>query len=204
MGIAGLTAWHVVELGEVGPGDRVLVLGASGGVGLPTVSLVASTGAVVWGQTGQAAKAEAVRAMGAAEVVVTGADGLAAALRELAPTVVVDPLGDGFTAAALGAMAPDGRLVIFGTSAGAEAPLPLQQLYRSGLRVLGYAGLRLTTEQRRAGLSAALAALADGRLRIRIDRELALDGVDEAFRLLTDRAVTGKIVLALRGSKRVD
>jgi NADPH2:quinone reductase len=48
MGVAGLTAWNVVNLAEVGDGDRVLVFGAAGGVGLPVVGLAASTGAKVW------------------------------------------------------------------------------------------------------------------------------------------------------------
>ena len=197
MGIAGLTAWHVTELAEVGPQDRVLVLGASGGVGMILVSLLASIGATVWGQTGTAGKAAAVAAQGAHHVVVCDASGLAAAVGDLAPTVVFDPLGDGFTAAALGVLEPAGRLAIFGTSAGAETPLNLQQLYRGGLRVLGYAGLRLTDEQRRTGLQEVLRALAAGRIRVPVDRVLGLDAVGEAFEALVDRAVTGKILLDL-------
>ena len=63
MGIAGLTAWNVVNLAEVAHSDRVLVFGAAGGVGLPVVGLAASTGATVWGQTSSEDKAEAVRAL---------------------------------------------------------------------------------------------------------------------------------------------
>src|SRR5262249_10438716 len=73
MGVAGLTAWNVVELAEIAKEDRVLVLGASGGVGLPVVSLAAAAGATVWGQTGSEDKAAAVRAQGAERVVVTDA-----------------------------------------------------------------------------------------------------------------------------------
>ena len=58
-------------------------------------------------------------------------------------------------------------------SAGSEATLQLRDVYRNGLRILGYAGLRLTGEQRRKGLEVALGALAD-------------------------RAVTGKVILQLR------
>lgn len=198
MGIAGLTAWHVVGMADVGPEDRVLVLGAAGGVGLPVVSLASSLGAVVWGQTGQAEKADAIRAMGAAEAVVADAGTLTAAVAELRPTAVFDPLGGGFTAAALAAMRPYGRLVLFGTSAGPDASLDLRHVYRNGIRILGYGGLMLTSEQRREGLQGALAALADGRLRIGIGEELPLERVNEALALLADRRVTGKVVLALR------
>jgi NADPH2:quinone reductase len=53
MGVVGATAWNVVhDVGQVGAGDRVLVLGASGGAGCAIVSLAHATGATVWGQTG--------------------------------------------------------------------------------------------------------------------------------------------------------
>jgi NADPH2:quinone reductase len=197
MGVAGLTAWHTLELADVRPGDHVLVLGASGGVGLATVSLAAAMGATVWGQTGSASKAEAIRGQGAHEVVVTDAEGLAAALGDRAPTVVIDGLGGMFTPAALSALAPHGRHVLFGTSAGSAAQLELRTLYRRGLRILGYGGLMLSDEERRYALRGALAALAAGRMRITIDRTLPLERVNEAFRLLDERALTGKVVLDL-------
>jgi NADPH2:quinone reductase len=196
-GVAGLTAWHTLNLAEVGPGDRVLVLGAGGGVGLTAVSLAVAMGATVWGQTGSTGKTEAIRRQGAHDVLVTDASGLAGALADRAPTVVLDGLGGGFTAAAVQALAPRGRLVLFGTSTGSTSTMELQPLYRKGLRLLGYGGLILTDAERREGLAEALTAVADGRMRIPIDRVLPLEEVGEAFRLIGDRAVTGKIVLEL-------
>jgi NADPH2:quinone reductase len=197
MGVAGLTAWHTLNLAEVGPDDRVLILGASGGVGLTAVSLAVAMGATVWGQTGSTGKAEAIRRQGAHDVLVTDAPGLAGALAERAPTVVIDGLGGGFTAAALSALTPRGRLVLFGTSTGSSATMELQPLYRKSLRLLGYGGLILSDAERREGLAEALTAVADGRMRIPIDRVLPLEQVDEALRLIGDRALTGKVVLDL-------
>ena len=197
MGVAGLTAWNTVSLAGVRPEDRVLVLGASGGVGSTIVSLVHSLGATVWGQCRSLEKAAAVRAQGADEVVVASAEGLADAVKDLRPTVVTDPLGAAFTGAALSVLAPDGRLVLYGTSAGSEATLQLQPVYRSGQRILGYAGLRLSDETRRHDLSEALSALADGRLRIRIGRTFPLERVNDAFAAVADGTVDGKILLEL-------
>jgi len=197
MGVAGLTSWNVVSLAGVGPEDRVLVLGASGGVGSTIVSLVHSLGATVWGQCGSLEKAQAVRGQGADEVVVAKAEGLADAVRDLSPTVVTDPLGGAFTAAALSVLAPDGCLVLYGTSAGSEATLQLQPVYRGGQRFLGYGGLRLSDEKRREDLTEALSALADGRLRIRIGQTFPLERVNDAFAALGDRTVAGKILLEL-------
>lgn len=197
LGVAGLTACNIVRRAAVGPADRVLVLGASGGVGLPTVSLVAASGATVWGQTGSADKADAIRRMGAHDVVITGAESLAETVGPLRPTVVIDPLGGEFTPAALTVLSARGRVVLFGTSAGAESTVNLQTLYRNGLTVFGYAGLSLSDEERDAGLRDAVQALSAGRLCIPVDRVLPLDQVNEALRLLSDRGVVGKVVLDL-------
>lgn len=202
MGVAGCTAWRTVtEWAEVRPDDRVLVLGASGGVGSMIVSLVQSVGATVWGQTGHASKTPLVEESGAGKaVVVDDAGRLAEALGGvggLRPTVVFDPLGDGFTGAAVEVLEPRGRLVVFGTSAGAEGRVPIQALYRKGLRVLGYGGLSEPPDALRRGIESALHALADGRLRVRVDLRAPLEEVNEALGRLERREVSGKIVLEL-------
>jgi NADPH:quinone reductase len=198
MGVAGLTAWDTVQLGDVWSGDRVLVLGASGGVGLPIVSLATAVGAAVWGQTSSEQKADILRQQGADAVVVTDAAGLADAVGDWQPTVVIDPLGGDFTPAALEAMAPAGRLVLFGTSAGPTSTLNLQTVYRKSLWILGYGGLILPDDERREHLEEALTAVADGRMRIPIDRILPLEQVSQAFELLAGRSLAGKVLLDLR------
>ena len=198
LGVVGLTAWRVVEIAGIGAGDRVLVLGAGGGVGQSVVSYAASKGAQVWGQTTSAAKAGAITEFGADQAVVVDAAGLADAVREFAPTTVIDPLGGEFTASALGVIAPRGRLVLFGTSSGATAEIQLQRLYRNQVQLLTYGGLIATPEERRAGLAQAISEFAAGRLRIRVGMRLPLDAVNDAFSALANRSVVGKVVLELR------
>src|SRR5438067_1448096 len=125
---------------------------------------------------------------------------LAGAVEGLAPTVVFDALGGGFSAAAVEALSPFGRLVSFGVSAGPMAELNMQSLYRKGLTVHGYGGLIEPEDRMVAGRSAALAALADGRLRVALAERLPLERVNEAFVALVGRAVAGKIVLDLGSS----
>jgi NADPH2:quinone reductase len=198
VGIAGLTALNCVrELARVTADDRVLVLGASGGVGSMIVSLAHSAGATVWGQTGSAAKVDGIAAHGADRVLVAGPDELAAALPDLAPTVAFDPLGDGFIAPVVEAVQPGGRIVSLGVSAGAEVTFNLQSLYRKMLTLYGYGGMQLKREERRRGLEATLAAVRNGDLHIAIDSVLPLDQVNEAFARLTDRGVQGNLVLDL-------
>lgn len=198
MGVAGVTAWRTAtEQAKVTADDRVLVLGASGGVGSILVPLCRSLGARVWGQTGNPDKAAFVRQLGAEEVVTAGAGELAAAAERLVPTVVFDALGAGFSAAAIEALAPFGRLVSYGVSAGAMTELNMQSLYRKGLTVYGYGGLIEPADRMAAGKVAALQALADGRLRVVIAQRLPLERINEAFTALVDRAVSGKLIVDL-------
>ncbi len=200
MGVAGVTAWRTVhELARLGQEDRVLVLGGSGGVGSLIVSMAHRLGATVCAQTGSADKADWVAERGADSVVVADADGLLDGLQGFSPTVVFDPLGGGFFGAAIEAMAPRGRLVIFGTSADAAGEVPLQQLYRKGLRVFGYAGLIESDEATAKGLREALAGLAAGEFEVMIDSVLPLHEVNTAFERLVDRSVQGKVLLDLGG-----
>ena len=194
MGVVGVTAWNVVHhMGQVRSEDRVLVLGASGGVGSAIVSLVKAAGAEVWGQTGSEEKADIVRDQGADHVIVGGPD----EIKEIEPTLVLDPLGDGFLAPVVEALATRGRIVVYGTSAGPDVQFNLHQLYRKRASLLGYGGMQLTREERRAAMEQALAAAARGELRIRIDSVLPLEEVNDAFQRLVDRNVRGKLLLAL-------
>ena len=198
MGVAGVTAWRTVtELAQAGPGDTVVVLGASGGVGSIIVSLAHGLGATVIGQTGDSGKQDWVAARGADQVVVCDAGELAGQLAGLRPTVVFDPLGGGFTGAAVEALEPRGRLVLFGTSAGPAGEIPLQQLYRKALRVHGYGGLIESDETLAGAIRAALGALARGELSVPIDSSPPLTEVNEAFERLRSRSVRGKMVLDL-------
>lgn len=199
MGIAGLTAWNAVhQLAHVTAEDRVLVLGASGGVGSMIVSLVHAEGATVWGQTGSSAKRERICEQGADRALVAGPEELAETIAELRPTAIFDPLGGGFAAPAVEALAPRGRIVTFGTSAGAQVTFNLQSLYRKAGSIIGYGGMQLGTDERRRGLQAALGALAAGKLRVVVDAVVPLAEVNEAMARLERREVQGKLLLDLR------
>jgi NADPH2:quinone reductase len=199
VGIAGATAWNVVnELAKTTSGDRVLVLGASGGVGSMIVSMAHSSSATVWGQTSNEAKRGWIADMGADEVVVCDASDLAEKVSELSPTVVFDPLGDGFTGQAITAMTEHGRLVLFGTSASQTGELPLQMVYRKSLTIFGYGGLIASEETIVNAKRRALQAVADATMRVSVSKIFPLEEVNDALDTLASRAVPGNILLDLR------
>jgi NADPH2:quinone reductase len=130
-------------------------------------------------------------------VIVAGPEELAGELAELEPTVVFDPLGDGFFKPVVDSIEPAGRIVSFGTSAGPDVQFNLQTLYRKGVSLLGYGGMLVGTQARQRGLAAALQALKAGDLRVVVDEVLSLEDVGEAFQRLTERRVQGNLLLAL-------
>jgi NADPH2:quinone reductase len=152
MALAFDTAWFALhERGSLRPGESVLVLGATGAVGLAAIQLAKAFGARVIAGVSSISKAGIVRDAGADDVVDLSADNLRDSLREQVgmvtggkgADVVIDPLGDRFFAAALRAMAWCGRLVVIGFAAG-DIPtvkvnyLMLKNIQISGLQVSDY------------------------------------------------------------------
>jgi len=196
MGVAGVTAWRAVtELAQVKADDTVLVLGASGGVGSMIVAAASSAGATVIGQSGHEANADWIKQRGADRVIVADAGQLAGAVADLHPTAAFDGLGGGFTGAAIEALAPHGRLVLFGTSAAPDGQVPLKSLYSKGITVIGYASLLEPDEVMSAAIRDALQAVADGQLSVPVGATVPLTRVNEAFDQIGQRQVRGKIVL---------
>ncbi len=195
LGIAGLTAWRCVfDKANVQSGDLVLVLGASGGVGSLAVQLAKATGATVIGQTSNPQKASMVAASGADDVVLVDdpAD-LAQQLQGRTPTVVIDGLAGNFVRRSIDVMANDGRYVNFGTSSGSEVNVDMRVLYRKGITLYGYTGLRETDTT--AAFNGLFASVANGTLRVQIDDVLPLSHADEAHQRILQRAVSGKLLL---------
>ena len=122
---------------------------------------------------------------------------IAAEINDFEPTVAFDPLGDGFVAVLVEAVALRGRIISFGVSAGADVSFNMQSLYRKMVSLLGYGGMTVARDERRAGLQEALEAVRAGDLKVRIDEVLPLEQVNEAFQRLVDRQVRGNLLLDL-------
>jgi NADPH:quinone reductase len=196
IGLAGVTAWGVVRTtAAVGEDDRVLVLGASGGVGTLVGQLARATGARVWAHASSDADADLLKRLGTEEVVGGGPADLREATRALGPTVVVDGLGGAFSAAAVQALRPGGRLVVFGASAGTHAEVDMATLYRKAVTVRGHAALMTNDHEVRLALIGCLDLVADGGLEPQIGRVAPLSEVNAVHRDLFDRQATGKLVL---------
>jgi NADPH2:quinone reductase len=196
MPVAGITAYRALHTcARIEPDDRVLILGASGGVGSLAIQLAKAAGATVWGQTGSAGKTAGIAANGADNAVVSDADGLASAVGDYEPTVILDSLGGPYTDAAIATIANRGRLVVYGTSNDQQVSINLRRLYRKAVNVLGYSGLVDTPEEQRETLSNLLSMMAEGTFRVPVSEILPLAGAADAHARILSRDVQGKIVL---------
>ncbi len=129
------TAENMLTRAGVGPGETVLVTGASGGVGAAAVQLARARGAEVIAVAG-AAKAGAVAALGADRVLDRGAD-LVAELGENSVDVVIDLVGGPGWPALLEVLRQKGRYAVSGAIAGPMVDLDLRTLYLKDLSFFG-------------------------------------------------------------------
>ena len=184
VGVVGITALLALERAAPVRGARVLVVGATGAVGQIAVQLARAMGAArVVGAGRSAESLERVRQLGADEVVGLDSGDLARAFEDAAGgrlDVVIDPLWGEPAMASLHALAPEGRLVNVGQSAGTDVRLPLDQVRdrQGAIHAIssGWTGL----ERKAAAYRTLLEHILAGRLAV--DRELVpLDGVAAAW-----------------------
>lgn len=198
LGMAAVTAYGLVHGSPaVTSEDRVLVLGASGGVGLLAVQLARSAGGRVWAQTSSADDADLLSVLGAEQVLVGGAEQVRYLARAWSPQLVIDPLGGPFTDAALRILEPGGRIVVLGAGAGGRGELDFGMLYRKAATIAGHATLRMPDAEVRTALETCLECLRTGCLRVHLDEVLPLDQVEQAHGRLSSRQATGKLLLAV-------
>jgi NADPH:quinone reductase len=200
-GTAGLAGWlPVTWRAKTRPEDRVLVLGATGTVGLAAVQAAKMVGAARVVAAGRRPdRLQLAAELGADATVSLDTEDLPRALREAAggegPTVVIDPLWAAPAVAALEAAANGARIVQLGQSAGATAEIPSALVRGKQLQILGYANPQLAIELRRSGYEELAGHAAAGRVRFPLDT-YPFEAVVEAW----EREVAGpgtKIVVTL-------
>lgn len=195
--VAGLTAYHALKQGGMLLGKAVLVTGATGGVGNFAIQLARLSGAEVIAHIRQPEQEAIVKAAGAHRAVI-GAD-----LPLADPPVydlVVESVGGNTLAAALGSVAPDGVVVLLGTSGEREVTFNAQRFYSMSTGATLYGLIlfhNLKQESATIGLSRLLRLIATGQLTTHIAVEAPWTEVADLAQQLLDRRYSGKAVLHL-------
>jgi NADPH:quinone reductase len=188
--MAGTTAANLVREGGALLGARVLITGASGGVGHLAVQLAALGGAEVTA-VASAGRADALRGYGAHAVVADPGDA------EGPFDLVLESVGGAVLDAALAQVAPGGTVVIFGNSSRTPATLDFTAFFgHEEAAIRSYFSARHEADAGRR-LAMLLDLLAAGRLHVEVGFHASWDRLDEAMDGLSERRFAGKAVLTV-------
>ena len=185
--LAGLTAWQaLVETADVQPGQRVLILGAAGGVGHLGVQIAKARGAHVTG-TARSEKHAFLHALGIDEAIDYTSEWIGERIRDV--DVVLDLVGDEASPGALSLLRDGGLFIAVPSGAGVDR---LGELAGGRVRVTG-----ILVEPDRAGLEAIAELVTSGALRVHVERTFPLGHAAEAHELGETGRTQGKLVLTV-------
>lgn len=192
--LAGSTAMHMLtNRAQVHPGDWVLAIGASSGVGSAAIQIAKGLGARVISTGSTEAKRDLGKRLGAEFVVDSTNPEWPAEVRRITGKrgvdLVVEHVGGEVLQKVFDCLARGGTVVTCGATAGREVPINLWPFFVKQQRLIGSYG------RNRADIQATLEWAAAGKLKPVIDTIFPLDQTAEAFAHLRSRNVLGKVLI---------
>ena len=192
----------MVAKGHVAAGEKVLILGASGGVGVCCVQLAKLAGATVIAATSAAEKANRLRALGADDIIDYAQEDFAQAVyarygkparrgpgSDCGLDVVVNYTGGDTWTKSLRILRVGGRVLTCGATAGYDPAEDIRYIWTFELQILGSNGWA------REDVTALLDLMQAGKLQAVIDGTFPLEHAPEALMRLENRQVFGKLVV---------
>ena len=189
--------------GRVAAGEKVLILGASGGVGVCCVQLAKIAGAEVIACAGTDAKARRLAELGADKTInyiekdfmkevfaMYGKPTRRGAGSDHGVDVVVNYTGGDTWVKSMKVLKVGGRLLTCGATAGYDPQEDIRFIWTFELKVLGSNGWA------RSDIVTLLEMVQQGKLKVLVDKVYKLEEAREALRVIEDREVFGKIVVA--------
>ena len=205
------TSYHaLVQRGDLSEGDEVLILGASGGVGLAALDIVKAKGARAVVGVSTEEKAKICRDYGADEVIVYGtgpkdkeeAKAFSAELKSKSIKggydIIYDPIGDCYAEPAFRAIGWKGKYLVVGFAAGQIPKLPINLTLLKGASVVGVFWGSFTGrefEENQKNISDINRMLSVGEIKPLISKEIPMENAVEAIQMIGSRGVVGKVVL---------
>ena len=190
-----LTAWHMlVGLAHIRPGQTVLVLGASSGVGIAAIQIAKLFHARVITTAGDETKLEKARALGADYGINHYQQKISEEVRKITNKegvdIVIEHVGSATWEESMKCLKPAGTLVTCGATTGFNASIDLRFLFSRQLSLLGsYMGTM-------AELREVLGHIFAGRLKPVVDRVFPLKEIRAAHEYLEQSRMFGKVVLS--------
>lgn len=199
------TAYHALkDRANIQPRETLLVLGASGGVGLAAVELGKVMGATVIAAASTAEKLAVCKEKGADHLVNYESEGIKERIKTLTDgkgvDVVLDVVGGKYAEPALRGMAWKGRYLVVGFAAGDIPKLPFNLALLKGCDIMGVFWGRFSTEepkQNKQNIMDLVGMIQTGKIRQHIHKVYSLEESPQALRDMMDRKVVGKAMVVL-------
>ncbi len=199
------TSYHALkDRAQIKEGETVLVLGASGGVGLAAIQLAKVMGAKVIAAASTEAKLAVCSQYGADAIVNYSDDNWREQVKVLTEgkgvDVVYDAVGGHYAEPALRSMAWNGRYLVVGFAAGDIPKIPLNLPLLKGCAVVGVFWGEFATRQKKdnqANMMQLFGWLMQGKIKPHISAEYPLAQAAQALNDLLERKATGKVVLVV-------
>ena len=200
------TSMHALkQRANLQPGETLLVLGASGGVGLAAVEIGKAMGAKVIAAASSAEKLEVAKAAGADELINYSESNLKDEVKRLTggqgADVIYDPVGGDLFDAAIRSIAWNGRLLVVGFASGRIPELPVNLTLLKGAAVVGVfwgAFAQRQPQDNAANFQQLFAWHAEGKLKPLVSQTFPLAQAAEAINTLGQRKAVGKVVVTVR------
>jgi NADPH:quinone reductase-like Zn-dependent oxidoreductase len=199
-----LTAYGaLIDIAALAKGEFVVVTAASSSVGLAAIQIANAIGAIPIAVTRSSAKRQALLEQGAAHVVASAEEDLAARLSEIAGAagirVVLDAVGGPIFEPLTAAMSRGGILIEYGGLSTQPTPFPLFAVLSKTLTLRGYLVHEVISSPKRLDAAKAfiMRGLESGALRPVIARAFAFEDIVAAHRFLESNEQLGKIVVTV-------
>jgi NADPH:quinone reductase len=199
--VYGTAFYALKQRGGLRPGETILILGASGGVGLAAVEIAKAMGARVIAGASTAEKLALARRFGVDEMVNYAETDLNAAVKALADNgvdVVYDPVGDKLADPAFRTIGWGGRYLVIGFAGGQIPALPLNLALVKGAAIIGVFWGDFVARQpadHQANMAELYALHAEGKLKPLISARFPMAEGGAAIRHMMDRKATGKVIV---------
>ncbi len=200
------TAMHALkQRGALQAGETLLVLGASGGVGLAAIEIGKAMGARVIAAASSAEKLEVARQAGADELINYQDEDVRERLKTLTKgqgvDVIIDPVGGDLFETVFRSIAWNGRMLVIGFASGTIPSLPANLPLLKGAAVIGVFWGSFAQRQPQdnvANFQQLFAWFAEGKLKPLVSQTFALEDTAQAINTLAARKAVGKLVIKVR------
>ncbi len=194
LAVSYLTAWNMLQTNGVSRKKKILVYGASSGVGMATIQLAEALGATVITTVSGNSKQDFAKKLGAHYIIDRTRQDIADEIKKIVPTgvdIVIDHVGAATWATSIAALRQGGRMAVCGMTSGNEATVPVRMFYTKQIVMVG------SLLGTRAQLQELINFVMRKKIQPVIDSVFPLQEAKEAQKKMEAGIHTGKILLKL-------